>query len=75
MTFTFKHPPETRAHIISQKGILSASEIGTMYGLTRNAVIGIWDRAGAPALTVVQRHTIEKRAKAAAWQRRKAASL
>ncbi len=69
---TFKRSPEIHAAIIAYKAVLSASEVGTIYGLSRNAVIGIWDRAGTPPLTIVQRHIIEKRTKTAAGKRRRA---
>jgi hypothetical protein len=72
--FIAKHSAETRAAIVALKGVKSASEVGAIYGLTRNSVIGIWDRAGAPRLTVVQLHIIAKRAHFAARQRRKAAA-
>lgn len=72
MTFTFTRPPEFYAKIVALKGEKSASEIGAIYGLTRNAVIGIWDRAGAPPLTPMQKYDLASRTKAAAWKRRKA---
>lgn len=65
--------PEFYAQICALKGRKSASEVGADYGVTKNAVIGIWHRAGTPALTVVQRHIISKRARKAARERRRAA--
>lgn len=43
------HPQALISDIIARRGSMSASEIGAVHGLSRNAVIGIWYRHGKSA--------------------------
>lgn len=63
--------PEFYEKIVALKGKLTASEIGERFGITKNAVIGIWNRAGAPALKVQERSELQSSANRAAWERRR----
>lgn len=49
-----QRPPEFYTEIVSFRGLLSGSEVGAKFGLTRNAVIGIWNRSNAPLMTPEQ---------------------
>jgi len=46
-----KRTPEFYAAIIALKGKMTASEVGAKFGITRNAVIGIWHRAKSPPIS------------------------
>ena len=70
MTKNFKYPPELYAEIVSFRGLLSGSEVGAKFGLTRNAVIGICNRSNAPLMTPEQHSKMCSRAQAKIKQRR-----
>lgn len=63
-------PPEFYAEIVSFRGRLTGSEVGAKFGLTRNAVIGIWNRSGAPLMTPEQCSQMMSRAQQKILERR-----
>lgn len=37
--------PEEIEHVISMYGVKTAGQLGRKYGVSRNAITGVWDRA------------------------------
>jgi len=64
------HSAEKKAEIISFRGLLSASEVGKSFGLSRNAVIGIWGRSCPKPISPDDLRVIQSRSQRHVWLRR-----
>lgn len=62
MPGVYQHTPETLEAVYAARGLASASQLAECYGISRNAVIGIWHREarrrGDPPIRAVK---LEKR--------------